>query len=87
MPQRRILIDNDVARIKDYLRAHIGSTFAEATAPSDRNDLELDLSSWGGARRARQQTPWTQMAAAMADLDEYVRQTITRMCPWHTWQP
>ena len=80
-------IDTDVARIKDYLRAHIGSTFAEATAPSDRNDLELDLSSWGGARRARQQTPWTQMAAAMADLDEYVRQTITRMCPWHTWQP
>ena len=80
-------MDNDVNLIKEFLRRNIGTTFAAATAPSDANLLNLDLADWGGARHARNGAPWEQMKRAMADNDEFVRDVITRMCPWHTWAP
>ena len=66
------------------------STFAGATVPSDANKLNLDLTDWGGDRNGRQRrngAPWEQMAREMRDCEEYVRDTITRMCPWHVWAP
>ena len=80
-------IDNDVNTIKDFLRANIGTTYAAATAASDANALNLDLSDWGGTRRPREQAPWAQMEREMADVDRFVRELIVRLCPWHQWQP
>ena len=50
-------IDNDVGLIKEFLREKIGTNYTAATTATDLNDLELDLSSWGGSRHARQQAP------------------------------
>ena len=83
-------IDNDVKLIKEDLYKCIGSTFASATAPSDANKLDLDLTDWGGDRNGQQRrngAPWEQMAREMRDREEYVRETITRLCPWHSWAP
>ena len=43
----------DVALIKEFLRTHIGTTYATATQPSDANLLSVDMSDWGGLRRPR----------------------------------
>jgi hypothetical protein len=80
-------VDNDVQLIKDFLHTHIGTTYAAATAASDANSMGLDLSTWGGARHARREAPWAQMEREMADVDDFVRDVVTRLCPWHHWQP
>ena len=79
-------IDGDVAIIKEFLRTKIGSTYAEATAPCDENALGVDLTNWGGQRRARQQAPWEQMRAHEATMAETVEDVITSYCLWHKWQ-
>ena len=50
-------IDQDVALIKEFLRASLGSTWAQVTVPSDANLLNIDMSDWGGGRNARAHTP------------------------------
>ena len=81
-------IDTDVALIKDYLRHHIGTTFAQATTPSDDNLLNLDMTDWGGDRSAAQKrnnTPWALIRLAMVDYRKYVQEKVTGACPWHKW--
>lgn len=78
-------IDTTVEKLKDFLRESIGTTYAEATTASDDNDLNLDLTDWGGARRARGGAPWAQMAREMADVHEHVSDEIKDMCRWHKW--
>ena len=78
-------IDTTVEKIKEFLRDSIGSTWAEATAESDDNKLELDLATWGGSRYARREAPWEQMAHEMDDYREDVEGEITKMCRWHKW--
>ena len=78
-------IDHDVALIKEFLRSKIGTTWAQATQPSDANVLGVDLSDWGGRRAARQQAPWEQMRWAMTDYREWVRDQVAKLCPWHHW--
>ena len=83
-------IDDDVELIKEFLRAKIGTTWAQATQPSNANSLDVDLSSWGGGRNgganARRRTPWGQMRDSMIDYRRYVRDVLGRYCPWHRWQ-
>ena len=67
----------------------IGTDYATATAPSDDNLLGLDLSQWGGDRRAadrRKGAPWERRKRAMADGREYIRKKVTTYCPWMMWQ-
>ena len=81
-------IDQDVAAIKDFLRASIGHNSASATAPSDANLLNIDTADWGGGRNPRQHTPWAKMARAMSgeqDYREYVPAKLGEYCPWHRW--
>ena len=62
-------IDTDVEQLLDWLRKNIGTDYATATAPSDDNLLGLDLSQWGGNRRAadrRKGAPWEMVGAAEA---------------------
>ena len=82
-------IDRDVALIKEFLRASIGRDWAQATAPSDDNLLNVDVTNWGGGRNPRAHTPWAQMARAMSGehgYGQYVRDKMGEYCPWHTWQ-
>jgi hypothetical protein len=82
-------IDQDVALIKEFLRASLGSTWAQVTVPSDANLLNIDLSDWGGSRNARAHTPWAQMARAMSgdhDYRKYVTEKLGDYCHWHMWQ-
>ena len=82
-------IDADVEKTKEWLREKIGTTFNEATSPSDENLLGIDMSDWGGDRNAQQRrssTPWAQMQRAMRDYREYVEQKLGDLCPWHHWQ-
>lgn len=81
-------IDTTVQELLDWLRT-IGTDYATATAPSDDNLLGLDLSQWGGDRRAadrRKGAPWERRKRAMADGREYVRKKVTTYCPWMMWQ-
>ena len=81
-------IDTDVQLLLDWLRAGIGTTYAEATRPSDDNLLGLDLARWGGDRRAqdrRRGAPWKQRERAMEDYDTYIKGKLGMYCPWHMW--
>lgn len=78
-------IKADVEIIKQFLRDHLGTTFEAATAPSDENALGVDLSDWGGLRRARERAPWVAMRDTMQDYRAYVREEIAKLCPWHHW--
>ena len=78
-------IDKDVEMIKEFLRLKIGTTFAQATSPSDENLLSVDMADWGGNRAGRARAPWYQMRDAMQDYREYVKRHVTNKCPWHHW--
>jgi hypothetical protein len=84
-------VDVDVALIKDFLRAAVGSDWAQCTTPSDENKLGIDQADWGGLTgNPRWQTPWAKMARAMSgdhDYRDYVREKLGEYCPWHSWRP
>ena len=82
-------IDTDVEAIKEFLRLKIGTTWAEATTPSDANLLSLDMAEWGGDRSVaakRQNTPWAQIQRSMNDYRTFVTERIAHNCPWHIWR-
>ena len=76
----------DVDAIKEFLRSHIGTTFNQATAPSDDNQLSVDMSDWGGLRNPRGNAPFAQVRNARGDVYAYVREQLGKLCPWHQWQ-
>ena len=81
-------IDNDVKLMKEFIRKHVGTTYDQATAPSDTPFPDMDMSDWGGdrnARNMRNNTPWRQMESAMQDYREYVQRQVTNLCRWHRW--
>ena len=63
----------DVLLIKEFLRQHIGTTYASATQPSDANLLGVDMSDWGGLRRPRVCAPFNQLRGANGGYRLYVR--------------
>ena len=75
----------DVLLIKEFLRQHIGTTYVTATMPSDANLLGVDMTDWGGLRRARACAPFNQLRAAQGGYREYVRRQLAKLCPWHHW--
>jgi len=82
-------IDTDVAMIKEFLRAALGSTWTQVTVASEANLLNVDMSNWGGGRNPRAHTPWAQMARAMSgdhDYRAYVTEKLGGYCKWHQWQ-
>ena len=74
-----------VDELKEFLRDTIGTTYAEATSDTDANLLGLDLKNWGGNRHARQQAPWEQIQAHEGSPEEWLKDTVSSMCPWHQW--
>ena len=81
-------VTTDVDQLLDWLRKGIGTTYAQATAPSDANLLDVDMSRWGGNRSSqskRANTPWAKRAKVMADYDAYVRSKMRIYCPWQRW--
>jgi hypothetical protein len=78
-------IDDAVELIKEFLRKELGTSWAEVTADSDENLLNLDLATWGGSRYARREAPWEQMQRENAGIDAYVRAEVCKMCNWHRW--
>ena len=79
-------IRTDVDMIKDFVRSSIGSTYSQATTPSDDNLLGVDMKDWGGLRRARASAPWTKLRLAARSNRAYVRRQLAKLCPWHQWQ-
>jgi len=75
----------DVLLIKEFLRQHIGTTYATATQPSDANLLGVDMSDWGGLRRPRVCAPFNQLRGANGRYRLYVRRQLAKLCPWHHW--
>ena len=75
----------DVLLIKEFLRQHIGTTYATATRPSDANLLGVDMSDWGGLLRPRACAPFNQLRAANGGYRVYVRRQLAKLCPWHHW--
>ena len=57
-------IGADVLLIKEFLRKHIGATYATATQPSDANLLGVDMSDWGGLRQPRECVQHSTSSAA-----------------------
>ena len=80
-------VNADVALIKEFLRVHIGTTYATATQPSDANLLSVDMSDWGGLRRQRACAPFNQIRGAQGGVRAYVRRQVAKLCPWHHWMP
>jgi hypothetical protein len=87
--QRDTAIPIDIAvekeKIKEFLRANIGTTYAMVTQPSDDNLLNVDMADWGGLRRPRACAPFAQIRKAQAGYREYVRRQLTKLCPWQHW--
>ena len=79
-------VRRDVEMIKEFLRTHIGTTFAQATAPSDANLLGVEMADWGGLRFPRGRAPWNQIADHYGSYRDYVRRQVAKICPWHQWQ-
>lgn len=80
-------IENDVELIKQYLKSHLGTNYAQATAPSTDNLLNVDRSEWGGLRNVVQNSPWMQMSRSMNDYRDFVKDEVTKLCGWHHWLP
>lgn len=83
-------IKTDVDLLLDWLRKSIGTTYAQATAPSNDNLLGVDMSRWGGNRTAaakRANTPWAKRAAVMVEYGDYVRSKMRIYCHWQRWMP
>ena len=83
-------IKTDVDLLLDWLRKSIGTTYAQATAPSNDNLLGVDMSRWGGNRTAaakRANTPWAKRAAVMVGYGDYVRSKMRIYCHWQRWMP
>ena len=80
-------IDKEVDVLMDWLRGSIGTTYAQATAPSNENLLGVDMSRWGGNQPARRRvnTPWARRREVMKDYEEYVRSKMRIYCHWHRW--
>jgi hypothetical protein len=81
-------IDEDVELLLEWLRKSIGTTYNQATKLDNTNLLNVDMSRWGGDRRAADRlngAPWKQRERAMADYREYVRGKVTTYCPWMMW--
>ena len=78
-------IRGDVDLIKKFLRNNIGTNFATATAPCEDNVLNIDRATWGGNQYPRRNTPWAQMERTMHGYRKYVRNEVTKLCPWHKW--
>ena len=78
-------IDTDVQAIKQFVRTHIGSTYAAATQPSDANLLNVNMADWGGLRTPRGSAPFNQIRNAQAGCREYVERQLTKLCPWQRW--
>ena len=76
---------NDVNKIKDFLRSHIGTTYLAATQPSDANLLAVDMSDWGGLRTPRGSAPFNQIRNAQTGYRAYVLAQLTKLCPWQHW--
>ena len=47
--------------MKDFLRKHVGTTYAEATQRSDDNKMSVDMKDWGDRNRPRTHAPWQQL--------------------------
>ena len=82
-------IDSTVELIKEYLRAHIGTTFNRATRASRENTLGIDTAGWWGTRTDRidEHLPWNLAAAQSRSNQQFVLDTLAKMCSWHRWQP
>ena len=81
-------IDTDVEAIKEFLRIHIGTTWAQVTTPSDANLMGLDMTDWGGDRSSvqkRQNTPSAQIQRASVNYRDFVREKVANSCRWHKW--
>ena len=81
-------MDAEVDLLVEWLRT-IGTTYAQATAPSDDNTLGMDMARLGGNRPAtrRQNTPWAKRRRVMQDYAEYVSSKLRIYCHWHQWVP
>ena len=81
-------VDADVEIIKKHLREKIGTTYAEATAPSTQNTLDINLATWGGSVAGRHMTnrPWQQTERTYADYRDYVGKQLAKLCHWHKWR-
>ena len=75
----------DVDKIKAFLHAKIGTTYAACTTPSNDNVLSVDMSRWGGRVNPRSEAPFMQIRRANRGHREYVRDQITKLCPWQRW--
>ena len=84
-PESLKQIDADVAKIKAFLHAKIGSDFRTATQPSHANLLGVHMVHWGGNQYPRNNTPWKQMERGMRDYREYVTRQMTKLSRWHHW--
>jgi hypothetical protein len=85
-------IDHEKNLIKEWLRTSIGTTYAQATSPSDVDVLGLDMTRLGGSRvgangdrNRRNNTPWAKRRLVMRDYQDYIRQKMRDYCPWHRW--
>ena len=78
-------IDPDVRAIKNFLKTNIGTTYVAATRQSDANLLSVDMTDWGGLRTPRGSAPFNQICGAQQGFREYVRQQVTKLCPWQHW--
>ena len=75
----------DVDKIKEFLREHIGTTFAQATQPSDIDVLGIDMADWGGLRNPRGQAPFNQIRRSQNGYREFVEAQVTKLCRWQHW--
>ena len=59
MPDNATLKDirTDIDLMKDFLRKHVGTTYAEATQRSDDNKMSVDMKDWGGRTLPRSRSP------------------------------
>ena len=64
-------------------RENLSWTRACSGPLSDVNLLSVDMTDWGGLRRARECSPWQQIRKSMADYRSFVRRQVIKLCPWH----
>ena len=63
--------DSDVAKIKEFLRIRLGTTFTAVTVPSQANSLDLDLVALGAgqdSRRMQPNLPWIRIQHYLQEM-------------------
>jgi hypothetical protein len=79
-------VDADVSLLLEWMRTSVGTSYQQAFASKNTNDLNLDISERGGTvARMPRAVPWVSVRRTLQDQRQYIIDSLVKLCHWHKW--